>query len=117
MARDFQKQHGIKYFIETSAKSGENVNQLFFDASKFLYNQIKNNDFASESQSSYSGSYTAGRSTYDLSPGQSRNPSANFPSLQNCKVKDLDRFDDDGLQLKDEDLNFPITKRKGKCKC
>ena len=96
MARDFQKEHGIKYFIETSAKSGENVNQLFFDASKFLYNQIKNNDFASESQSSYSGSYTAGRSTYDLSPGQSRNHSANFASLKNCRV-DLDNYHEDGL--------------------
>ena len=98
MARDFQKEHGIKYFTETSAKSGDNVNKLFFDASKFLYNQIKNNDFASDSQSSYSGSYTAGRSTYDISPGGSRNHSANFPSLKNQYVtRDLDNYHDDGL--------------------
>ena len=30
--------------METSAKSGVNVNKLFLDASKFLYNQIKNQD-------------------------------------------------------------------------
>ena len=33
----------------TSAKSGENVNQLFFDASKCLYTQLRNADFASDS--------------------------------------------------------------------
>ena len=82
MARDFQKEHGIKYFAETSAKSGDNVNKLFFDASKFLYNQIKHNDFASDSQSSYSGSYYTGtRSQFDISPGGSRNASACFPTL------------------------------------
>ena len=49
MAREFQKENDIKYFIETSAKSGDNVNQLFYDASKFLYTQFKNTDFASDS--------------------------------------------------------------------
>ena len=43
-ALQFQKKHGIKYWIETSAKSGDNINQLFFDASKFLYQIIKNDD-------------------------------------------------------------------------
>ena len=37
MARKFKEENGIKYFAETSAKSGDNVNQLFFDASKYLY--------------------------------------------------------------------------------
>ena len=36
-ALQFKKEHGIKYWVETSAKSGDNVNQLFYDASKFLY--------------------------------------------------------------------------------
>ena len=44
MAQTFAKENGIKYFMETSAKSGVNVNKLFFDASKFLYNQIKTQD-------------------------------------------------------------------------
>ena len=91
MAREFQKKNDIKYFIETSAKSGDNVNQLFFDASKFLYTQLKTGDFASET-SSASGSYTAGKSTY--SPG-SRNHSANFPSLNGKVTRDIDN--EDGL--------------------
>ena len=93
MAREFQKENDIKYFIETSAKSGDNVNQLFFDASKFLYTQLKNGDFTSETSSvSGSGSYTAGKSTY--SPG-SRNASANFPSLNGKIARDIDK--EDGL--------------------
>ena len=70
MAQQFAKENGIKYSTETSAKSGINVNQLFFDAAKFLYNQIRNQDMASDSQSSLSGSQS--RSTYDISPFQSR---------------------------------------------
>ena len=33
----FQKENGIKYWTETSSKSGENIEQLFYDLSKFLY--------------------------------------------------------------------------------
>ena len=34
----------IKYWTETSAKSGENVELLFLNASKFLYSQMLDNE-------------------------------------------------------------------------
>lgn len=33
----FQREHNIKYWTETSAKSGDNIESLFLDASKFLF--------------------------------------------------------------------------------
>lgn len=39
-ALQFQRDNGIKYWIETSAKSGDNIQQLFMDASKFFYTAI-----------------------------------------------------------------------------
>lgn len=36
-ARQFQKEHDLKYVTEASAKSGDNVFRLFSDAAKFLY--------------------------------------------------------------------------------
>jgi GTPase SAR1 family protein len=86
MALEFMQEYGIKYFTETSAKSGVNVNQLFFNASKFLYNQMRGQDNASDSQSSFSGSQS--RSTYDISPFGSRVNSSNFPALQGKYVDD-----------------------------
>ena len=62
------------------------------------------------------GSFTAGKSTYDISPLGSRQHSANFPSLTGGQIK-RDMDNEDGLILKDGDLNFPITKKKNKCKC
>ena len=109
MAYAFAKENGIKYCTETSAKSGINVNQLFFDAAKFLYNQMRSQDMASDSQSSYSGSQS--RSNYEVSPFGSRRPSANFHTPHG------EKFDDSRLNLQDETLNFKISKRKDKCKC
>jgi GTPase SAR1 family protein len=40
-ALEFQKKHNILYFTETSAKSGDNINQLFLDCSKFIYLKYK----------------------------------------------------------------------------
>ena len=59
-ARAFQRQHDIKYFTETSAKSGDNVTRLFHDASKLLYLHLKQMDEATshDSQSSFSGDRT-----------------------------------------------------------
>ena len=36
-AMRFQRENGIKYWIETSAKSGEQIESLFLDASKFVF--------------------------------------------------------------------------------
>ena len=36
-ARAFQVENNIKYWTEASAKSGDNINQLFVHASKFMY--------------------------------------------------------------------------------
>lgn len=33
-----QREYDIKYWIETSAKSGENVETLYLDASRFIFN-------------------------------------------------------------------------------
>ena len=93
MAQTFAKENGIKYFMETSAKSGVNVNKLFFDCSKFLYNQIKNHDHGSDTHSSVSGSIS--RSTYDQSAFGSRQLSGNFATLNGQYV------DDNRLQLND----------------
>lgn len=37
----FKKENNLLYFTETSAKSGENVDRLFLDASKFIYLRFK----------------------------------------------------------------------------
>lgn len=36
-ALQFQRDNDIKYWTETSAKSGDNIENLFLDMSKFLY--------------------------------------------------------------------------------
>ena len=36
-AMRFQRENNIKYWVETSAKSGEQIESLFFDASKFFF--------------------------------------------------------------------------------
>jgi Ras-related protein Rab-2A len=40
-ALEFQKKHSILYFTETSAKSGDNIDRLFLDCSKFIYLKYK----------------------------------------------------------------------------
>jgi GTPase SAR1 family protein len=37
----FQKDQGMLYFAETSAKSGTNVDKLFIDIAKFIYHKYK----------------------------------------------------------------------------
>ena len=37
VAKEFSKQHGFNYFIETSAKKGENTQEVFIQAAKELY--------------------------------------------------------------------------------
>ena len=39
-AMRFQRENNIKYWTETSAKSGDNIEKLFFDASKFLFREL-----------------------------------------------------------------------------
>ena len=46
-AMRFQRENNIKYWIETSAKSGEHIESLFFDASKFFF-RIPDSDSESE---------------------------------------------------------------------
>ena len=58
-AMQFQRDNNIKYWTETSAKSGERIEDLFFDASKFLFRELQNNDstpLTSERSTSYNGS-------------------------------------------------------------
>ena len=40
-AHDFKKKHNIPYFIETSAKTGENVENIFTMAAKMLHHNYK----------------------------------------------------------------------------
>lgn len=40
-AMQFKEDKGIKFFIETSARTGENIEQLFVMASKFLFSYYK----------------------------------------------------------------------------
>lgn len=51
-----QREHDIKYWIETSAKSGDNINQLFLDAGKFFYSNMMARQIESNSASDYSRS-------------------------------------------------------------
>jgi GTPase SAR1 family protein len=39
-AMQFQRDNNIKYWTETSAKQGHNIESLFLDASKFLFKQL-----------------------------------------------------------------------------
>lgn len=53
------KEEGLHYFTTTSAKSGENVQGLFVDIAKFLYNKyrdILSNDVDTIGKSDVSGS-------------------------------------------------------------
>jgi len=52
----FQRKYNIKYFCETSAKSGENVENLFINASKFLFNMLHADTTSQDSQSEIGGS-------------------------------------------------------------
>ena len=38
-AQEFRKKHNIPYFVETSAKTGENVEQAFMTAARELFKQ------------------------------------------------------------------------------
>ena len=40
-AEEFRVKHNIHFFIETSAKTGENVQDIFTMAAKMLYNNYK----------------------------------------------------------------------------
>ncbi len=40
-ALEFKQKHNLLYFTETSAKSGDNIEKLFIDASKFIYLRYK----------------------------------------------------------------------------
>mmetsp|Transcript_16968 Transcript_16968/g.12139 ORF Transcript_16968/g.12139 Transcript_16968/m.12139 type:complete len:104 (+) Transcript_16968:415-726(+) len=40
-AEKFKKEHGLDYFIETSAKTNENVEKLFMFAAKMLFKKFE----------------------------------------------------------------------------
>jgi Ras-related protein Rab-14 len=40
-AEQFRRENGIHFFFETSAKSGENVENIFIMAAKMLYHNFK----------------------------------------------------------------------------
>lgn len=42
-AQEFQRKHGIAHYLETSAKTGENVKEIFTLAAKMLYFNNKDN--------------------------------------------------------------------------
>ena len=63
-AMRFQRENGIKYWCETSAKSGGNIENLFLHTSKFLYCQILNQETTEQgdNDSYYAGSRSDGGS-------------------------------------------------------
>ena len=96
------KENNIKYWTETSAKSGENVEQLFLDASKFLYNQLPETE-GSDTQSELTVSGLEGSV-----PGSQQNSPKAFGRQNN--------EDNNRLQLEDMPLQ-KANKPASKCKC
>jgi GTPase SAR1 family protein len=65
-ALDFKQKNNLLYFTETSAKSGDNVDRLFIDVAKFIYQKYKDKlhkliDDETSSQNSRSNSFDGGR--------------------------------------------------------
>ena len=52
----FQRENNIKYWTETSAKSGEHIESMFFDASKFLFRKLESTASPTGSQNCSSDS-------------------------------------------------------------
>lgn len=65
-ARAFQKENDIKYMTEASAKSGDNVLNLFKDIAKFMHNRYGLEDDLTDGAGS-SNSFAAGASSYSHS--------------------------------------------------
>ncbi len=97
------KENNIKYWCETSAKSGENVEQLFLNASKFLYNQLQQAD-GSDTQSELTASGLEGSV-----PGSQQNSPKAFGRQNND--------DNNRLQLENIELPIKVNKPATKCKC
>jgi hypothetical protein len=114
----FQREHGIKYFCEASAKSGDNVKNLFMDAAKFFYQQ-EYTERSSSMTSRVSGDDRSGLGDDRSDNGDGnkmrvkRSVSRNAP----LKGKDLDKGEKDQLQLADTELVFPQVQKKSECKC
>ena len=65
---EFKEMNNIQYWCETSAKSGKNVDKLFTDCAKFVYNKYKDRmgqvgnegDLSmSDAESSFDNSFTS----------------------------------------------------------
>lgn len=106
-AINFQRKHNIKYFCETSAKSGENIEILFLSAAKFLYNQVQHSDSTSErSQSEIGGSHYHASNMGGSVNGSCQNSPRGFGK------GDID----ENMNLRLEEFK-PAVKDKSGCKC
>lgn len=73
------REHDIKYWCETSAKSGANIESLFLNASKFLYNQMLDCETSEQSESDIGGSHSqTGGHVMGSIPSNSRGNSPKF---------------------------------------
>jgi len=71
-----KKSHSILYFMETSAKSGENVERLFVDTAKFLYLKYKDKlHQLQEEERTATGSFQGKRPTLKTNKRRSKNAS------------------------------------------
>ena len=106
-AMRFARENNIKYWTETSAKSGEHIESLFLDASKFLYRQLQNTETTSQgSPTSYNGSRSNASGSFN---GESH-PTASKPNFR------TQEHVEENIVLKAEEMDFPVQSKKS-CKC
>jgi len=105
----FQRENNIKYWAEMSAKSGEHIESLFLDASKFLYRQLENTETTSQGSMT---EYNDQRSSNGSMVSEQR-PQNVASAAQGQRPN----YDDDNIVLKPEEMDFPITNKKSSCKC
>lgn len=81
------RDHNIKYWCETSAKSGQNIEGLFLNATKFLYNQMNEPDGATETSESDIGGDNSKSSNSHMGsiPQNSRGNSPKFNNPNSVK--------------------------------
>lgn len=110
----FQRENGIKYFTETSAKSGDNVETLFLDASKFLFKQLQSQLEGTTSQGSASGA----ESWNDQSSmgGEATGPPPQVSKANSNSIPPIEEEQPFNLQTLKPEEDFTTEKKKG-CKC
>ena len=97
----FQRENNIKYWTETSAKSGEFIESLFLDASKFLYRQLMNSETTSQGSNS-DASYNGSRSASETTNNEGVTPFTNSKPIQRNKAE----HEEENIVLKAEEMDF-----------